>query len=80
MMHTVQRVLRGAAGQRSFGKANRPITSRADIPHTIKYTGIPGAAGHSNMYTAPVYKTFYDKYLSRVASFIDWIWKSRDLI
>lgn len=32
---------------------NAPIISRASIPHTITYTGIAGAAGHSYMYTAP---------------------------
>lgn len=48
--------LPGACGQSNFGKANRPITSRADVPHTITYTGITGATGHSCMYNAPVYE------------------------
>lgn len=45
-----------AAGQRSFGRTTRPISSSAIIPHTITYTGISGAAGHSFRCSAPVSK------------------------
>lgn len=58
---TIQRINRFqilwaiAAGQRSFGKAKSPMSSRASIPPTITYTGTTGAAGHSLMFTAPAY-------------------------
>lgn len=50
----VQIMFPATVGQRRFGRINRLINSRANIPHTITYTGINGAAGHSCMYTAPV--------------------------
>lgn len=54
MLHQVQILLLGAAGQ-SFGKANRPIIIRPSIPLTIRCTGTTGAAGQSYMCTAPVH-------------------------
>lgn len=74
-------VLPGAPEQTSFGNANRPITSMADIPHTITYTGITGATGHSYMYNTPVYKDTRGVWkavtinVSVDFSVIHWLWK-----